>query len=247
MALDARAALAGATDARRVDQGKGALGSIEVGVDGVPSRAGDIAHDDTVLADEGVHKRGLADVGPSDDGHAHTILLDEGRGLGETPDHLIKEEADVQIVQGGDGERRPEAKGAGLGGSDLLASLGVGLGGDEDGGGLAAAHGVGHVVVAGGEAITRIDAEEDEGGLGDGGVDLGADQVGVVAFVLNLEAAGVEQKKGAVAPLDLGFETVARGAGLVLDDGEPFADDAVEERRLADVGAAHDGDTGKVA
>ena len=43
-------------------------------------------------------------------------------------------------------------------------------------------------------------------------------------------------------PLDEAVDAVASDAGLVADDGAARAGEAIEERRLADVGAAADGD-----
>ena len=59
-------------------------------------------------------------------------------------------------------------------------------------------------------------------------------------------AAGVDQQEGAALPLGLDLLAVAGDAGLLLDDGLAAADDAVQQRRLADVGAADDGDDGQV-
>ena len=42
-----------------------------------------------------------------------------------------------------------------------------------------------------------------------------------------------------------GVQAVTRGAGTILHDGQPATDHAVEQRRLAHVGAAHDGDEGQ--
>ena len=61
------------------------------------------------------------------------------------------------------------------------------------------------------------------------------------------EAAGVDEVEDAAAPLDLADEAVARRAGDVFDDGAALADHAVEQRRLADVGPADEGDEGLAA
>ena len=64
-------------------------------------------------------------------------------------------------------------------------------------------------------------------------------KVGTVGVGLGLEAAGVDQQH---APRDhLGFlvQAVARDAGAVVHDGLAEADEAVEQRGLADVGPAH--------
>ena len=59
-----------------------------------------------------------------------------------------------------------------------------------------------------------------------------------------LEAGRVEQPEAHAGEAGLAFAPVAGDAGLRLDDGEPLADQAVEQGGLADVRAADDGDGG---
>ena len=56
------------------------------------------------------------------------------------------------------------------------------------------------------------------------------------------QPGGVEQGEGKVAELGRRFAHVARHARRVVDDGAALADQAVEQRRFADVGTADDGD-----
>jgi hypothetical protein len=48
--------------------------------------------------------------------------------------------------------------------------------------------------------------------------------------------------KGFSVPFGLDADAVARDAGLVMDDRDPFFYDAVEERGFADIRTADDGD-----
>ena len=70
-----------------------------------------------------------------------------------------------------------------------------------------AAQHVGDLVVGGGDAGLGVDDEEQEVGVVDGGLDLGADGVHVGAGAGDAgrlrEAAGVDEVEDAVAPLDL--------------------------------------------
>ena len=59
---------------------------------------------------------------------------------------------------------------------------------------------------------------------------------------VGLPAAGVDDREAAAEPLGLVGDAVARDAGGVFDDGLAAAEDAVDERGLADVRAAHDGE-----
>ena len=52
-------------------------------------------------------------------------------------------------------------------------------------------------------------------------------------------------RKRTPEPLGLGLLAVAGDARAVFDDGDLLADDAVEQRALADVGAADDDDGGQ--
>ena len=57
-----------------------------------------------------------------------------------------------------------------------------------------------------------------------------------------LETGGVETVKRSGPSRAVALAPVARHAGLVVDQRQPPADEPVEQRRLADVGPADDGD-----
>jgi hypothetical protein len=59
-------------------------------------------------------------------------------------------------------------------------------------------------------------------------------------FGVGLPAAGVDDREATAEPLGLVRDAVARDAGSVFDDGLAAAEDAVDERRLADVRTADD-------
>ena len=58
------------------------------------------------------------------------------------------------------------------------------------------------------------------------------------------QARGVDQRVAPAAALERHLDRVARGAGLVEGDDALLAHQRVDQRRLADVGAADDGDAG---
>ena len=66
--------------------------------------------------------------------------------------------------------------------------------------------------------------------------------IGIVR--IEFEPAGVDHDEAAAVPFRVAVEAVAGGSRAVLDDRGPPADDAVEERALADVGPPHDRDDG---
>ena len=60
-----------------------------------------------------------------------------------------------------------------------------------------------------------------------------------------LEATRIDNDEAPAVPLADVVETVARSPRTILDDGHAVADDAVEERALADVGPADESDNGQ--
>ena len=109
-----------------------------------------------------------------------------------------------------------------------------------------AAQQVGHPGVLLGDAHHGVDHHDHDLGLTDGPLALLAD-LGVELAAAGQPTAGVDQHEGLALPLGLDLLAVAGDARALLDDGLAPADDAVHQRRLAHVGAAHDGDHGQVA
>jgi len=98
------------------------------------------------------------------------------------------------------------------------------------------------IVVGAGQLRASIDDEDKGVGLlkCDFGlvVDFGGNQLGVVRD----DATGVDQAKLAAAPVVLAVDPVAGNARLVAHDGAARVRQAIEKRRFAHVGPAHDGD-----
>ena len=88
----------------------------------------------------------------------------------------------------------------------------------------------------------RIDHEDDDVRLVDGEARLFLDARLDRIVGIDLEPAGVHDDEPAAVPLGVAVEAVASRPRTVLDDRRPMADDAVEERALADVGPTDDGD-----
>jgi hypothetical protein len=109
--------------------------------------------------------------------------------------------------------------------------------------GLAAgAQHVGDATVARVQPGARVDHEQQEIRLGDGLLHLPPDlDVHRVLRVLH-DAAGIDEPEVAPRPVGSREVPVARGARFVGDDRGVATDDAVEQRRLADVGPPDQGD-----
>lgn len=105
---------------------------------------------------------------------------------------------------------------------------------------------LGDLLVERNDAFLDIDDQEDDIGRFDGQVHLlqrgGRDDILGLLAPEQADASGVDEGVGTAMPLCLGHHPVPGDARLVVDDGDAPADDPVEESRLADVGATHDGD-----
>ena len=89
--------------------------------------------------------------------------------------------------------------------------------------------------------LLSVDQKEDHVGFGHGHHRLLADR-DVEGLVTALDdPARIDDEEVVPGPVGPRKIPITRDAGLVVDDGDPLPDDPVEEGRLADVGAAHDG------
>ena len=100
------------------------------------------------------------------------------------------------------------------------------------------------VVVVGRDAGAQIDDEDDRVGLGDGLLGLARHLAHDAGRVLGLEAAGIDDDELVPADLRVAVVAIARQAGEVGDDRVARLGQAIEERRLADVRPADQGDDG---
>ena len=87
-----------------------------------------------------------------------------------------------------------------------------------------------------------IDQEEHRVGLFDRRLGLLDHAAGQARGRRAFEARGVDRGEFEVAETPVALATVARHARHVVDQCKPLADQAVEQRRLADVRPANDGD-----
>ena len=114
---------------------------------------------------------------------------------------------------------------------------------DEDDGFLRAAQQLDDGLVGVGGADRGVDHEHH--GVGEFDRDLGLfGDAQVDAARVDLPPAGVDEGEPASDPLGVVRDAVTRHTRHVLDDGLTAPQDAVDERRLADVGTTDDGDDG---
>lgn len=244
--LNSLAKLAGAAHPRGIDEQKGTGGRLDLRIHSVPSRARHIADDDALFAKDRVDEAGLANVRAPDYCHAHAVGLGKRRRRRELPDDFIEHKTDVDVMQRAHRECLAKAEGRRIGDASDLAAVVVGLGGDEHSWPVGPAHDVGHVVVASGKPIARIDAEEHECRMLQRGLYLVHDEGRINVLGTSLESTRIDEAKAEVAPLDICLDAVACGSRLVLHDRAALSENAVEERRLPNIRATDDNDTRKI-
>jgi len=141
----------------------------------------------------------------------------------------------------GDGQGLAEAQRPGLGDAGV-AGAPLGLVGGQDHRPLMAAQDAGEDLVAGCHALPGVDQEQHDIGFLDRQLGLGAHARLQAVVVDILEAGGVDQGQVQVAQTAAGEAPVAGHAGPVVNDGELLARQPVEQRGLADVRPADDGE-----
>ena len=115
----------------------------------------------------------------------------------------------------------------------------VGLVGDENNGELCAAQNCCHILVPVGQSSLYIDEEEHEVGLFCSHDYLLADGIFEDVIALNHPSTGVYNRKLASVPLAFAILAVACSAGCVANDSLTCLGQAVEQCRLAHIGASH--------
>jgi len=227
-------------DPRRVDESVAAAVGLELGVHRVAGGAGDLAHDDPFGADQRVHQRRFAHVGPADDGHPR-LGERRVRGVrdGEVGAHRFEEGVQAALVL-----RRHRID---VVDAELVERQGVGLV-------ARVVHLVGHQVerparfhhqavdhrVHGVHPRGGIDHHQHRRRLGQGHGRLLEDFAGDAFALVGQDAAGVHQAEPLAVPVHLAVEPVAGDARLVADDGAAGAHQRVEQGGLAHVGPADD-------
>src|SRR6266516_4649617 len=93
-------------------------------------------------------------------------------------------------------------------------------------------------------ALLHVHEEQHDVALDDGQLDLGPDGSAQRVVRAGHHASRVHQPKPPAVPLHRAEVPIPRDPRLVVHDCLPAADQAVEERGLADVGPADDGDRG---
>ena len=194
-----------------------------------------------VLADQRVHERRLAHVGPADDGHARpAVALVEFLLviLGEFFQHRVDELADALAVRGRDRYRETEAQLLEIRrGRIRLHALGLVDGDPHPRPQFAQL--LGDAPVVGRQSRAGIGEEDHRVGFGDCLLGLLRHLREDALGGAGLKPPGIDHVVRAAAKQAFAIVAVARHAGHVHDDRIARAGEAVEEGALADVGPAY--------
>ena len=214
---------------------------LEVAVDGVAGGAGYIADDNAFLAQNTVRQAGFTYIGLSDNGHLYhvgVVLLIRFRR--KILDAFVQQIAGAVAVNGGDSHGVAQTQVVELIEIRVDRAHRVHLVHRQHDGLTAALKHTGHLLVGGSQAGLDIRDEDNDVGVVDGDLGLLPHEGQNLAVCIGLDAAGVHQAEPAAHPLALTVDTVTGDAGGVLYDGQPPADDLIEQHGLAHVGASHD-------
>ena len=225
--------------------------------DGVPSNAGFRPRQQPLLAEQAVDQRRFPGIGAADHGNADgtwcpgllAAAVDSGRfrlggrhgGFGKRRLQRLVKIGKALPVLGRDRDRFAEAKFVGLEHAGPRRPA-LALVGDQDCRLARTAHEVGKRAVRRQRARAGVDQEQDRIRARDRGLGLLL-HTAAQAFRRGLfEAGGVDDGEAEIAELRPALAPIARDAGQVIHQCEASADEAIEQRRLADVGPPDNGD-----
>ena len=197
-----------------------------------------------LLADQAVDQRRLAGVRAADDGDLDRLRRLVRFGLVLVVGYVLKqrvaEVAEALAVLGGDRDRLAEAEVEGLQRA-RGAGLALGFVGDEDDRLAGGAQHGGEMPVERRDAGARVDEEEADVGGPHRRLGLHPHAAGEALRRGLVEAGGVDGGEAEAAEPRVALAPVAGDARQVVDQRQPAADEPVEQRRLADIRPADDG------
>jgi hypothetical protein len=228
---------------RGVDEPHRRVLPIDHRIHAVPGGPRLLVHHRALLADQAVEDRRLADVRPAHDGEGGALVERRRRILflrRQQADQPIEQLPGPPAVQGGDHHRIPQPQPIQLG-DEVLLGGGVDLVGHQHHRDLGTAESAGEHGVLLLHADRGIDDQDHHLRLLHGTVGLSDDERVHAVGVLHV-AAGVDGHHVPASPRDAALQAIPSDARLLVGDGVPLSQEAVQQRRLPDVLPPHDGD-----
>jgi hypothetical protein len=231
-----------ASHAGGVDEDGRCPGEIDVRIDGVDGRPGPRVDDGPLGAGDAVEQGGFAGVRASEERDARDRLVARLFGLGgrEVPDDRGLELVHATTMQRDDPVHAELVEQVRV----MLLLIAVDLVGGEDRRAIALTEACDrHAIPFCGSRRSVEDAHDDVG-FRDGGFHAPRDPHAERVVAHGVEAARIDERDVPASHVRVGVVPVASDALHVVDDGDGTTREAVEERALAHVGAADDGDEG---
>ena len=215
--------------------------ALERHLDGVAGGARHVESDDALLAQQRIHQRGLAHVGPSDDGHAgalgrRLVLAAIGR---EGVHHQFHQRLDAVAVGRRDAIGLAQAESVKIQ-RDHRPVHAFRLVHHQKGGAAGAAQANGDLFVVRRQPAARIHHEEQRVGFGDGLLGLLRHLVDDAVLGDRVEAGGIDHQEFAFRHPPEAVATVAGEARKVGHQRVAGLGEAVKQGGLAHVGASNE-------
>ena len=234
--------LDGTAKAGRVDEADGPPIHLHDRVDGVARGTGLLVDHGPFLPHQPVEQRRLPHVRPSHQGEPGLMLDFSSRSLGQDVKDPVEQVTAPPALQGGHLDRLSKPQTVELG-AQRLTALRVDLVGHQE-------HGLGARAQLGGQDRVLlldprgdVDNQEDEIGRRHRRFRLPDDALFDPPRLAG-EAPRVDDQEGSAAPLHGRLHPVAGDPRHLVRDGDPPAEQTVDERRLPDVLPAHHGHPG---
>ncbi len=220
----------------------------EIRVDGIARRAGDIADEHALFAQDAIDERRLPDVRTADNRNPRLglfrFLLFRFR-LGQPLDHFVEEIADALPVLRGNLHDRLEPELVEIERARLRALV-VGLVDRDDDRPPFRADGLGDFEVGRHQPLASIDDEHEDGGIFERAPPVLEHLLLERILALAEHAGRVGQQKRHVAPVGGLLDDIAGRSGRRVHDGPAGAGDAVEKCRFPDIRATDEDDGGEL-
>ena len=235
-------------------------GPLPVDGDGIAGNPRLGAGQQAIFAQHPVDERGFARIGPPDDGelqragrHAvvvffHLVHRDQRIArfgfLADDRPEGFEEVGGAFAMFGGNAERFAKAQRIGIEDAAVAAAP-LGLVGDHDDRDVRRAQPVTDLAVERGQPGAGIDHEQHRVRIGDAHFGLCAHATRQGARVLVFPTGGIDDREFHARQLHIAESAVARDAWLVVDQRQFLADQPVEQRGFAHIGATDDDDARK--
>ena len=213
-------------------------------VNRIAGRPRHITDDDPLLTEQTIHERGFADIGTANDGNSDLIrLLCLRRLCWERCDDGIQQIAEIHRIGGRDGNRVTEPKRIEIV-NQCFTLKAIDLVDRQNHRFFRPPQKPRDLLIRSCQSCPPIDEKEDDICLLHCQLCLRTHRTQDMVALIELDAAGVNDRKLMVQPLRIQIDAVTRHARHIVDNGDTLLADLIEQCRLPDIGASDHGHNG---